>query len=276
MKTIIVPTDFSAVATNAMQYALDMAVYLKAKLVLFHTYEIPVSYVGSEVPLPIIDVVELERINNDKLTEVKTYVEKKTAGAITIETELRNGDLVYELQDYSSTVNPFAIVMGTKGAGFVERLFLGSSTLSVIKKLDWPVWVVPPGSSFKPITKLGLACDFKSVAETTPTDVIKNLVTAFNAELLVLNVDHQNKQFKPETPEQSVILHNLLKEVKPKYFFIDNENVEEGISSFAEQHHIDIIITIPKKQSLLDSLFQKSHSAELAIHSHIPIIAVHE
>lgn len=276
MKTIIVPTDFSAVATNAMHYALDLAVFLKAKLVLFHTYEIPVSYVGTEVPLPIIDVVDLEKINKDKLADIKTFAEKKTNQSIIIETELRAGDLITELEDFSATAQPFAIIMGTKGAGFVERLFLGSSTLSAIRNLQWPVWVVPPGSTFKAIDKLGLACDFKAVAATTPVDQIKLLVETFNAELLVLNVDHENKNFKPDMPEQSVILHNLLREMKPKYFFIENENVEEGISRFGEKNGVDVIITIPKKQSLLNSLFQKSHSAELAIHSHLPIVAVHE
>lgn len=276
MKTIVVPTDFSAVATNAMFYAVDMASFLQANLVLFHTYEIPVSYVGTEVPLPIIDIGELEKVNQDKLDEIKTAIDAKTGGSLPVEVELRSGDLVYELEDYCNAHHPFAIVMGTKGAGFVERFFLGSSTLSVIKKLDVPVWVIPPDSQFKKISKLGFACDFRSVADSTPVTPIRDIVSLFGAELLVLNVDYNNKNFRPDTPEQSVILHNLIKELKPRYFFINNEKVEEGISSFAEQNKIDVIITIPKKQTLLDSLFQKSHSAKLAIHSHIPIVAIHE
>lgn len=276
MRTIIVPTDFSAVATNAMHYALDLAVSLKAKVILFHTYEIPVSYVGTEVPLPIIDIAELEKINQDKLAEIKTFSEKKTAHVITIETELRVGDFVSELQDFADQQNPFAIIMGTKGAGFVERLFLGSSTLSTIRQLTWPVWVIPPGSTFRTIDKLGFACDFRSVEESTPIGFIKDLAETFQAELFVLNVDYENRHFKPETPEQSVKLHYLLRDLKPQYFFIENDNVEEGISRFGEKNGLDLIITIPKKQTLLNSLFQKSHSAELAIHATIPIVSVHE
>lgn len=276
MKTIVVPTDFSEVATNAMFYAVDMASFLQAKLVLLHTYEIPVSYVGTEVPLPIIDIGEIEKVKQDKLDEIKAAIDAKTGSSLLVEVELRSGDLVYELENYCNAAHPFAIVMGTKGAGFVERFFLGSSTLSVIKNLDVPVWVIPPDSQFKKISKLGFACDFRSVAESTPVTPIKDIVSLFGAELLVLNVDYNNKNFKPDTPEQSVILHNLIKDLKPRYFFINNEKVEEGISSFAEQNNIDVIITIPKKQTLLDSLFQKSHSAKLAIHSHIPIVAIHE
>jgi len=44
MKTIVVATDFSAVALNAANYAVDMALAIKADILLLHVYQIPVSY----------------------------------------------------------------------------------------------------------------------------------------------------------------------------------------------------------------------------------------
>ncbi|MGN6493850.1 MAG: universal stress protein [Agriterribacter sp.] len=276
MQTIIVPTDFSPIAINAMNYAVDMAKAIKASVTLMHTYELPVSYTGTEVPLPVIDVEDLEAMNKEKLQHAKEQVQRVAGNDLVIYTELRLGDLVNELEELEKTLKPFAIVMGTKGAGFVERLFLGSSTLSAIRNLTTPVVVVPPGCTFKSIKKIGFACDFKAVVESTPADVIKQWVKVFDAELDVLNVDFDNKHFKPDTPEQSVLLHTILQEAKPKYFFINNEDVEKGISAFAESNNIDLIIVIPRKQRLLDKLFQKSHTTELAFHSHIPIMSIHE
>lgn len=276
MQTIIVPTDFSPIAMNAMNYAIDMAKAVNASVTLLHAYEIPVSYTGTEVPLPIMDIGDLEEMNKEKLRHAKEQIIRVAGDGLTVYTELRMGDVVNELEDLAKKINPFAVVMGTKGAGFVERLFLGSSTLSAIRNLTSPVVVVPPGCSFRGIKKIGFACDFKAVVDSTPADVIKRWVKTFDAELDVLNVDHENKNFKLDTPEQSVALHTLLQEARPKYFFINNEDVEKGISMFAESNNIDLIIVIPRKQRLLDMLFQKSHTTELAFHSHIPIMSIHE
>ena len=49
MKTILVATDFSPAAFNAVNYAADMAIAIKADLLLLHVYQIPVGY--SEIPI---------------------------------------------------------------------------------------------------------------------------------------------------------------------------------------------------------------------------------
>ena len=53
MKTIIVPTDFSPIATNAMNFAADMAVNINASLMLLHVYQVPVSM--PDVPVVLMD-----------------------------------------------------------------------------------------------------------------------------------------------------------------------------------------------------------------------------
>lgn len=274
MKTIIVPTDFSPVAVNAMHYAANMASSIGASIILFHAYQVPVAF--SEVPIVSISMEEMKQISEEKLAEQKAGLEHLTSGNIKIYSENRLGDTIDELENYCKSISPFAVVMGTKGASAMERLFLGSNTLSAIKHLSCPVIIVPPGATFHPIHKLGFACDLREVVETTPVRFIHDLCTMFNAELLVLNVDYKNRNFKTDVPEQSLLLHNMLEPLSPSYHFIENPNIEEGIHSFAETHGVDMIITIPKKHKLTEGLFQKSHTRELAFHAHIPIVAMHE
>lgn len=82
--------------------------------------------------------------------------------------------------------------------------------------------------------------------ENHPTHFIVDFVKEFNAELDVLNVDYHNKHFKPETPEQSLLLHTMLEEANPSYHFIEHADIEDGINEFAEKNNLDLIITIPK------------------------------
>jgi len=275
MKTIIVPTDFSPIAKNAMNFAADMAVNINANLMLLHVYQVPVSM--TDVPVVLVSADELKKSSESKLEELKNALTNTTSGKIKIYTEAKMGDVSDELEDACKHIQPFAVIMGTKGASGVERILFGSTTLTAIRHLKCPVIVVPPGKQYGTgIKKIGFACDFKKVVESTPIQFIKNMVKEFRAELHVLNVDHEGRHFKPETPEESLMLHTLLEDLNPHYHFIDNADIEEGINEFAETNNIDLLITIPKKHKLLDSLFKHSSTKELVTHSHVPVMCVHE
>ena len=275
MKTIIVPTDFSPVAVNAMNYAADLALAVDASLILLHVFQMPVSYNNTDIPLPLMDIGELEQINKERIDELKAQLQHVTSGKLNIAAEVKLGDLTDVLKELCATVHPFAVVMGTKGAGFVERLLVGSSTLSAIRHLSSPVLVVPPGAVFREIRQIGFACDFKKVADSMPVAPIKEWVKAFNAALMVLSVDNKKSDVR-DTAGQSVILHALLQDLNPRYSYIDHPDVESGLSTFAETNGLDLLIVIPRRHRLLDALFQKSHTRDLAFHSHIPILSVHE
>ena len=262
MKTIIIPTDFSPIATNAMRYGVDMATAINANILLLHIYQIPVSV--TDVPMVVVPIEELKNEAEEKLARVKADVEHITSGKIKVYTEARLGNVVDELEDLCGHIKPFAVVMGTKGASGMERIMFGSNTLTAIRHLTWPVICVPPGKEYgSGIKKVGFACDFNKVIETTPAHFIADIVKEFNAELHVLNVDYENRHFKPETPEQSLLLHTMLEDVKPDYHFIQHKDIEDGINEFAEKNNLDLIIAIPKKHKLLDGIFKTSSTRQL-------------
>jgi len=275
MKTIIVPTDFSPVATNAMNFAADMAININASLMLVHVYQVPVSM--TDVPVVLISTDELRKDSELKLRDLKESLTHITSGKIKIYSEAKMGDIVDEVGEVCKKIEPFAVIMGTKGTSGVERMLFGSTTLNAIRHLKWPVIVVPPGKEYGTgIKKIGFACDFNKVVESTPVQFIKNMVKEFGAELHVLNVDHENRRFKPETPEESLMLQTLLEDLDPQYHFINNKDVEDGINEFADSNNIDLLITIPKKHGLLENLFKHSSTKELITQSHVPVMCVHE
>jgi nucleotide-binding universal stress UspA family protein len=274
MKTLIVPTDFSPSATNAMNYATDMAIAIEASILLLHVYQVPVAF--SEVPVVAVPIEEVNRLSIERLDELKAAINHITSRKINVATESRLGDVTEELEKMCKSVNPFAVVMGSRGTSAMERLFLGSNSLSVVRHLTCPVIVVPPGAEFKGIRKIGFACDFREVVASTPVPLIKKMVTAFGAQLHVLNVDFNNKNFKADTPEQTFLLQSMFEDLKPDYHFINDPDIEHGINEFAEKHNLDLIVTIPKKHKLLQGIFRPSSTKQLVFHSHIPILCVHE
>jgi nucleotide-binding universal stress UspA family protein len=274
MKTLIVPTDFSPVATNALNYAVDMAIAIDARILLLHVYQVPVAF--SEVPVVTVSMDEMSKISEEKLEDQKNAIAGVSSGKINVDTESRLGDVVDELEKLCKSVLPFAVIMGTRGTSAVERLFMGSNTLTAIRHLTHPVIVVPPGADYSGIKQIGFACDFRQVIETTPVAVIKKIVREFNARLHVLNVDYHNRQFKSGSAEETLQLQTMLEDLKPEFHFITDPNIEHGIDEFAQNNQIDLIITIPKKHKLLQGIFSPSSTRKLVFHSQIPIMCLHE
>jgi len=275
MKTLIVPTDFSPAAINAANYALDMALEINAEVLLLHVYQIPVAI--TDTPLPLIDIDELKLIANERLDKHRKELEHIASRNIKITTQSALGNMSDELDQVSKKIQPFGVVMGTTGHSAIDRTLFGSNTLSAIKLLTCPVICVPMGKEYGTgIKKIGLACDFREVAETIPAISIKNFIKEFKGELHILNVDHDQYGENKVTQQQVSFLQASLQECNPQFHFIQHKDIEEGINEFAENNNLDLIITIPKKHKLLDHLFRKSSTKQLVFGSHIPVMCIHE
>ncbi|MFM2117242.1 MAG: hypothetical protein RL316_432 [Bacteroidota bacterium] len=275
MKTIIVPTDFSPTATNAMHYAIQMAKQIKANLVLVHVYQVPVSY--TDAPIVLVSVDELRKAAGARMQTLKEEVEHLVHKEQKVYTETILGNVVDELENVCKKIKPFAVVMGTKGATGLEQVLFGSNTLMAIRHLSWPVICVPPGKKYGTgIKKIGFACDYEKVVASTPTPFIKDLVKTFGAELHVLNINQDGKERSEEIPEQSILLQTLLGDLKPEFHFIQHKDIEDGINDFAIRNELDLVITIPKKHSVVERIFKGTSSKQLIYHSNVPIACVHE
>jgi nucleotide-binding universal stress UspA family protein len=277
MKTIIVPTDFSPISLNAANYAAEMARSINSDLSLFHICLLPITTYG-DVPYPIENMDSSLSSAEEKIFEVKMDLAKKTGGKVKIDTDVRVAATVTgELANYCKEKKPYAVVMGTQGTSAVERIFFGSNTINAMKHLSWPVFVVPPEAKFTTIKKIGLACDLKNVDETVPFSQIKSLVNQFNAELYILHINAEgDKGFTTEKTIESRSLQDMLDYLHPVYRFLDYDDIENGLEEFAETNQLDLLITIPKRHNIIDKIFHKSHSKKLVMHTHVPVIAIHD
>jgi nucleotide-binding universal stress UspA family protein len=275
MRVIIAPTDFSASSLNAVNYATDMASAIHASLALLHVCELPLSY--TELPIPGDVVTEMIAEAEKRIEKLRADINAKTGGKIRVYAEIKVGSVVNQLEDYCAPLKPYAVVMSTQGAGAAERFFFGSNTIAVMKRLVWPLIVVPAGAKFTSIKKIGLACDLKKVVETEPVEEVKTLVKEFNATLDVIHVNtDEDINYGSEIIEESGALQEMLDELHPSYHFLNQVEIEDGLSAFAIAHKLDLLIVVPKKHNIIGRLFHKSHSKQLITHAHVPVMAVHE
>jgi nucleotide-binding universal stress UspA family protein len=75
---------------------------------------------------------------------------------------------------------------------------------------------------------------------------------------------------------ESGLLQEMLGSIKPNYHFITSNQTDEGIIKFAEENSIDLLVVLPKRHSLLEKLMVKSSTKQLVLHSHVPVMALHQ
>ncbi|MBS1510294.1 MAG: universal stress protein [Bacteroidetes bacterium] len=272
MKTILTATDFSAAATNAAEYAAEMALAIHAELTLLHVCQIPVTY--GEAPA-IVNEGDMIQDAELELEKLKDRLGEMTFGKIPIRTIAKLGLFHQELKTTCEELHPYTVVMGCQGSTAADRMLLGDHAVHAMRHLEWPLITVPPEATFGDIRKIGFACDFDHVVDTIPLDEIKTLVKDFNAELHILNTGKQ-KEFNADTVFESGLLQEMLEGLKPKYHFITNDNIDKGILDYADGNEIDLLIVLPKRHSLLENIFHKSHTKSMVLHSHVPVLALHQ
>ena len=277
MKTIIVPTDFSATAYNAARYALELAGQIgTTRILLYHAYELIVPVPDLPTSIPMVDPKELKTASVEGLETMKQDLEAYVPAGAILDIRAENNLLAANIDDIAMEEMADLIIMGITGGGKIEEILMGSNTIDVVKHTSFPVMIVPGEVTFKPVKKILFACDFKKVGTSTPIAPLKKLLDIFHAELHVLNIDRDGKGLGADIPLESLLLDTLLEGYHPIYHFIDHDSIVEGIMDFADKIEADLILTIPRKHGLFEGLFRRSRTAKLAFHTHIPMLAIHE
>lgn len=271
MKQILVPVDFSETALNAARYALKFARKVGGRLMLLHAFTAPPMnpQLGS-VEVTALGMRDMIARNLQTLANAL----HKEDSMIKVDTEVVEGTLSDAVRAYSSLHEVFMIVMGITGAGKIKQTFIGSNTLDVAKHAGAPVLIVPENAVYADITDIGLATDFRKIAETVPEKNIRSVLDATGARLHVLHVDDAQSRSNADTPFQSGLVETMFQQYAPRYHFIENHDISEALDHYAGKLHIEMLMVVPKRHHLIDRLFSASQTKKLVFHSHIPVLVL--
>ncbi|SDM98377.1 Nucleotide-binding universal stress protein, UspA family [Halogranum gelatinilyticum] len=135
--TILVPTDGSDAAMNAVDHAVDLARQYDATLHVLAVVD-PTSFSTLDVD-PSTVVVAMERQAREAAQRVETVAEE---AGVAIETAVVRGDPARTITTYATDNEADLVVMGTHGRSGLDRYLLGSVTERVVRTADVPVLTV--------------------------------------------------------------------------------------------------------------------------------------
>ncbi len=276
MKKILFPTDFSKTANNAFIYALKMAKFIEAELIVLHVYELPiVSYEGySSYISEVYETIELSKFENfkDYIPELRKIAEENQLEEVKMSHVMEEGDLILTIKKLVKTEKISLIIMGTKGASGLKEVFVGTNAGALIKKVPITTLIVPAKAKFEPIKTIGFTTRFRSKDRTALKQVL-DFAKMMDAKVKCLYV----KTFDSEVKESSINKwRDDFKKDPVKFFVIPNEDVKQTIFDFMTSQNIDMMAMLTYKRHFLEGLFDQSLTKKLSYHSEIPLFALHE
>jgi nucleotide-binding universal stress UspA family protein len=129
--------DFSPASQGALTYAAALAANYDARLKLLHVVT-PVGPLAEGLLVTAADVIEsMKKEAARRLARTAATVRR---GEITVESEVRMGNVHNEIKRAIDAYKPDLIAMGTHGRKGVERWFMGSATERLLRSCSVPLF----------------------------------------------------------------------------------------------------------------------------------------
>lgn len=274
MKNILVPTDFSKNAKNALNYAVAIAKKDMAKITLVHAFH--VSYIAPEIPIEFL-AAEIDLAEKTSHSQLNALVKKVESENLICETICKQDFALDLILEVATKRKPYLIVMGTKGASGLEALIMGSNTAKVIELAKCPVIAVPEKAKYKPIKNITYATNYLS----SDIDALKKLIEIaklFEAQISLVHIANE----KNATYQEDTTLNKFITKVKNRtnydkleFKLIYGEHFVEELENYIKNGETDLLAMSTHHRTIYDKLFGTSYTKKLAYYSNIPLLAFH-
>jgi nucleotide-binding universal stress UspA family protein len=284
MKNILVTTDFSTNARNALNFALDLFIEDKCIFYLLNAFqqnEIPTQNFFQSIPWETNS--NYEKTKNDSETGLKKLLD-------TIAMKADNSNHHFELISSYNTVceavkqtmeniDISIIIIGTQGETNADTILFGSNTLNIIEEIkNCQLLLVPPDSVFLKDSKKELvyATNFHAPFRYKELESMISIATNVKAAVRILHI-LENRELTTDQENNKEVLKEYLKGVESTFHTLTNEKVDTGVQSFIERRGSDMLALIHKKQSFLNKIFSGTTiNKEFRHKPQIPIYMMHD
>ena len=273
MKKILVATDFSTCAGNAMAYAIEVAKALSFELCAIHAIGTTEGVFNNTYNAIYID----DYYNNKRqalAAWANTYVTREELKTVPITTVCEVGSLGSVISKYILTNPVELLVMGTMGSTGITGLF-GSNTSMMVEKTKIPTLIIPLESKFSQKPVITLATDFSEKHASDDINALNELIQALGSEKMnVLNIIEGTDWKTNEAGENN--LRKLINKTELEFKYINEGNTTEGIMNYIVSNHTDILCVVKHHHNIVYRIFNRSTVNQVMNKSIKAILVLHE
>lgn len=277
MKNILLPTDFSENAWNAILYTLHLYKNESCKFILLNSYQVNGYFHLSKLsPIPGSDTLKNAKLTSEQRLQGLINVIKKgyPNPNHSFIAKSHNYQLIEAINHQLQKNNIEAIVIGTKGSTGAYEVVYGSNTIKIMDEIEsCPILAVPSNVPFYELNEIVLATSFKIRHDDKDFQYLKQLAIQTKAQVCILHIEEGSGLSIPQKQNKH-LLGTYLENVPHSFHSLAHVSVPIGIYCFIESRGSDMIAFVNKKHSFFEKLLFNPLYKDLGNYSTIPVLVL--
>lgn len=278
-KKILLPTDFSKNAWNALRYASDLYKNEDVDFYLLHAFT--------------VDNFSLDNMMVPEPGE-KGYEEAKAKAEVELQKLLKHIEILdvpmnhtYFTHTLFSTpleaVKQFVedkdiemVVISNKGASNNVDTLMGSNSIDFMEHVrNCPVFMIPAEVSFKEPNEIVFPTSFNTHFKRRELSHLYEIAKITNAPIRILYVSNE-EELSHQQKEKKDLLEECFDGLEFTYHTLKNTDVQTGLNIFTQSRNSEMIAFINKKHAFFATIFSRPMVKELGFNAKVPVLALHD
>lgn len=276
MRKILIPTDFSENAMNAIKYALELFKYERSEFIIMHAFADEVYGHTIEMSRALFEEYK-EKVWEQSDRELQKIVAEMLAISPNPKHKYDYlsvfGSIVDEANDVVDKQNIDVVVMGTRGKTNDREIFFGSNSLQVIKYVKCPVLAVPSKYHDVHPQNILFTTAFQLPYKRRELKLLSTIAKSFVAAIKVLHISNHNELSHRQLDNQEII--NLaLRENKTEFVCEEGEDLTATINDYIQKHSINMLVMVNTRHSYFENILYTSTIEKIGWHIQIPFLVL--
>ena len=272
MKTILVPSDFSACAANATDVAVNLAQRFGATLHLYTRIDLPRNWESFTEAEKEKHPEALQNIRNVGVLMKDLQNQNPT---VAIETAYSGGNLTENINEYVKKHGVDFVVMGSHGKSGKNEFFMGSNTQRAVRMVHCPVLVIKDKLKRTDFKKVVYPSAFNSNDKEAFLK-FKDFIKHFIPEIHLVAIQTSSLFDAPLIVQQSAMedFRKLAEPFDCKTHILRDFSIDKGVRFFADEIGADLIAVSNHHRHPVKRIFTGSNVEALVNHSEIPVLSI--
>lgn len=276
-KHILLPTDFSSNARNAIDYALHLFKNEACTFYILNAFQVSPSGLSSTIN-KAKDTRLYRAIKEESERNIKSLLEELKANNTSPLHKFKglsiSDSLLNAIGKTSIDESISYIFMGTKGSSAIKEVFMGSSTVSVIKKIDFCTMVaVPENYKFDVPNEIAFATNFEHVYTKLELIPLIALAKLWNSTITVVHID-KGKEMSKQQKNSKEILKARLDGIPYRFEEVEGTSkISNALAEYSKNNrNIGMVAMINYWHSFFEKLTKEEVVKNVTFHTEVPFL----
>ena len=276
MKNILVATDFSNSAYNALFYIKQLFQDHNCSFHILNAYteHTPLKSnsqaAGRKLSL-------LQQLGEESMEGLNGFLHKINLDSGNpkhhISIHSKNEHLTDALKQAIKETNADLVVMGNKGKTGAKSIFLGSSVINAINAIeDCPILTIPGEKEFLLPTEIAFATDYKQSYNAKVLQPLQTLASNCGSSICIVHINEEER-LSPVQKSNLYTLREYLGQIRHTIHWMpDFTNKTRAITDFIDELGIDMLAMIHYQHGFLEKLTREPVIEKVSFNINIPFL----